>query len=81
MIHVDVDIQYLVVGSLGALCFVLGALGSLLSILESPQKEFGVYGAGLLMLAVMILSMAAYHSGQTYHPCKTDFSTMKQECR
>lgn len=26
-------------------------------------------------------SISAYHSGQTYHPCKTDFSTMKQECK
>lgn len=46
---------------------------------EHARKEglFVFWAAwGMLWIAI-----AAYHSGQTYHPCVTEWSTMKQACK
>lgn len=76
MIHVDA--KYL--GGL-VVAGIAGAFAAMVLYCSGEKKKTPLFGFACLAAALTFAFLAGKYAGQTYYPCKTDFTTMKQECK
>lgn len=84
---IQIDLGYIFLVCMGLACICCAVLGI---FVEARDAKIGasadpIRGAWTILVLVFLagafLAAAAYHSGQTYHPCTKDPTTAKQTCR